>query len=361
MRIQLPVPYEITTSKKRSTRKEVILACGVDEFTLQTHSSVDVFEVANWQQAWNGPVCDEWTAPSTGNWSADFEQDGQISRLILVDGKFFSPLRFLDHVRSPVRPVEAKHFLQQMSRSQNLYNVVGEHLTSFKNGTWANLMSRGEFTAQIEETGSVPAINLKGRTADSDTRIEMKTKMQGWLDNLAVVDGIVWARIEEPVIAVYHRPDATILKIAERRDSANLERTSYFSLSDFDAALDTYQSYLDGVKTEERQVSHLKVLLPEALRFRAEEDQLLKKTELLVENLKQYVSAMPAEVAPYWFALRDDVAGCNGQADETRLEQLKEKALNLCAAINNSDADDKVKSMTQFGKAVVERWELRPI
>jgi hypothetical protein len=91
-----------------------------------------------------------------------------------------------------------------------------------------------------------------------------------------------------------------------------------------------------------------------------EEEQMLRKIELLVENLKEHLGAFPSEVAPYWYTLRDDLAECKLQADDTRLEQLKERALDLCAGINNSDMNDKIKSMALFGKAVAERWELRP-
>jgi hypothetical protein len=360
MRMELPVPYEIETSKKRSSRKETVLACEFHEFEIQEHSSLDVFEVANWQQAWNGPISDDWTAPATGNWKTDVDRDGQISRLILIDGKFFSPLRYIDNVRNPVGPVLAENFLRDMAQSKSLYNVTGEHLISFRNGTWANFMARSEFAAHIEENGNAPIVDLKGRTADSDTRDDMKAKMRSWLHKLAVVDGTVWAQIEEPVIAVYHQLRSTVLKIAERRDSANLERTSYFSLADFDAAFDLYQSHLDGIKSEERQVSHLTVLLPEALKFRMEEEQMLRKTELLVENLKEHLGSFPAEVAPYWYTLRDDLAECKLQADDTRLEKLKERALDLCAGINNSDMNEKIKSIALFGEAVAERWELRP-
>lgn len=360
MRVQLPVPYEVTTSSRRSTRLETILACDLHEFDIQEHSSLDVLEVAHWQQAWSGPISDEWTLPSTGNWKTDNEQDGQISRLILIDGKFFSPLRFIDNVRNPVRPVQADQFLSHMSRSENLYNVTGEHLISFKNGTWANFMARGDFARLIEEGGHATLPDLKGRIADSDTRNDMMTKMRAWLTRLAVVDGTVWAEIEEPVIAVYHMPKSTLLKIDEKRDSANLERTSYFSLTDFDAAFELYQSHLDGIKSEERQVSHLKVLLPEALKFRLEEEQLVRKVDLMVESLKEHLGVFPSAVAPYWYALRDDLEECKLQADDTRLEQLKERAVNLCSAINDSDMSDKIKSIASFGKAVAERWELRP-
>jgi hypothetical protein len=333
----------------------------MEDFEVQSHSPLDVFEVAVWQHAWNGPTTKDWRPPATGSWRADFEGNFQLARLIIIDGKFYSPLKYLNRVDATMGTVLATNFIPHILKSQHIYSVTGEYLTSFKSGTWANTLARGDFMNLLDESGTMPAPDLTNRSPISDTLEETKSSMRRWLDLLAVVDGMVWAQIEEPVVAVYHSPKATRIEVAEKRKSANAGRISYFSFNDFEAAVECYESHLGGEKEAYRDVANLTVLMPQAFKHRVEEDQLLAKVDHLVETLQISLPVFPKDVAPFWYELRDELAARKINATDEQLEILKERALDLCAAINNSNLDDKVKAKATIGITAAERWELRPI
>lgn len=94
MQITIPVPYKLVAriNRSRTGRTEEAITCTQETFSIRSEPSTDVHLVAEWQQKWNEPNRDQWTPNHSSNWLHDFQADNNLSRLIMIDGAFYSPL-----------------------------------------------------------------------------------------------------------------------------------------------------------------------------------------------------------------------------------------------------------------------------
>lgn len=363
MKITLPVPYEMNVrlEKSRVGRTEQVLACTSHTFEVDDHSSLDVHLVAEWQQAWNGALVEGWTPKASRNWLDDFKNDSALSRLIMIDGSFYSPLKVNWSGRHQVVSTTAEDIATPAWKIESIQTITGSYLHSLWYGEHPNLMSRGNFWEQFESLGRYEEPDLRFRTILESQEERMKLAVARWLKQFAIVDGLLWARIEEPVIGVFVLKDTVRMKVTDKRESANSENTSYFSFNDFDSAFDHFMTNVSG-RTAIQEISDLKVLMPEAFRMRVEAQELLKSTSYLLETIKPMLADLPSDVAPFWYALRDTRAGCTSLSSDDEMEQLKERTLDLAAAINNHpNAPAALKQMSSFSNQLVDRWDLRPL
>lgn len=218
------------------------------------------------------------------------------------------------------------------------------------------------FQEQHKSVENLP--DMTGRTEVSNDLDSMKGQIQRKLDSFVIVDNVVFRTVVEPVIAVYATKDQVKMMIAERRDSANSYTTSYFSLTDYQSALDHYQACCDTNpdRPASQEVSDVRIYRPAAFTMKVDNAELFKTTTQLLENTEKLVSKMPSSIAPLWFTVRDAFAGITLQSSDAELTQLSEAILALHdGVVNNANASDELKANCSIAAPAGQRWETRPI
>lgn len=360
MKVNLPVPYEfkVRLLKSRAGRSEDDMACSVEEFEIPSFSSADVHLVAEWRQSWrrDGRVRkDGDILPSSGDWAADFRTNASLARLALIDGKFYSPLRYTAALTA--RPLLIEDLADVFAKDPKTHTVMGDCLHPLFYGKYRRALKDIGF----KSLAAPITPDLRFREIIENHHEDARIAMLRWLQSVAVVDGVVFTQIAEPCIAVDVRADKKTIYIDEGRDSAS-EATTFFSLSDYEAAVDFYDNVTPGKSEVLRRVADVRVYVPHVLTNKIEETELLRSVRQLIEDVRHHLGDLPGDIAPYWYRLRDLNKEANATASETKLDRLKEAALDLSAAINNHAAtSDDVKALSDIGIRLSERWELRPL
>lgn len=365
MKIQLPVPYQIEAriNRSRINRTEEVLACVRGEFHVRDTSSMDVHLVAEWQQKWDRSIHAEWKPRATGNWLSDFHGDRNLSRLVMIDGSFYSPIK-ADFPNDPGKPYTVENLHTPSWQVQNVRNVIGRDFGAFWEGEYANLMCRGDFWNSPDASAPFPPPDMTNKTEISNRRSEMEASIQRWLERFVVIDGLLWTKIAEPVIGVFATKNSVEMKITERRDSANSYTTSYFSLKDFQSAYDHYHECLSSVpgRPASMEVADLRIHMPAAFQMNIETTELIKSATQLLETTEPFLGKMPADLAPFWFSLRDILATCSASSSETDLTKLGDSVLVLHDAVSqHHSATAPLKQACVIALPAAQRWELRPI
>jgi hypothetical protein len=362
MQIKLPVPYHIEAriNRSRTGRTEQLLACSYETFEIRSEPTSDVHLVAEWQQKWNHDNRDDWKPETTGNWLTDFKSDSNLSRLIVINGEFYSPLKA--KIDSDIwQPYTTKHFTANNIRETR--NILARELGGLHQNNYISRMNEGQFWPVTDhEQRTMP--DLTGRTEISNDLDKMKRWIKRKLDDFILIDDVVFRAVPEPVIGVFSTKDWLTMKITERRDSANSYTTSYFSLTDFQSALDHYQTCLETgpERPASLEITDLTVYLPAAFTMEIENAELLKTATQLLENTEKLVSKMPAEIAAMWFKVRDAYANASAINSEAELTHLSQSITNLHDGVMlHGSASEQLKEACSIGAPAGQRWETRPI
>ena len=362
MKITLPVPYKTVAriNRSRSDRTEEVLGCLENSFELRFEPAADVHVIAEWQQQWDGPNRDAWRPETSGNWLADFQADVNLSRIIMIDGTFYSPLKVKTH-NNGWQPYTVDDF--SLKSVMELRSVMNREYGGFYEGTYFELMTEGGFWPEPGET-SHRFPDLTGKTELGNDRDMMIRSIQSKLDSFVIIDNVVFRKIPEPVIGVFATKDHVKMKVAERRDSANAYTTSYFSLTDYQSAYDHYETKrLEGPDSPASlEITDVHIYMPAAFSLRVDDAELLKTGTQLLESTERLVSKMPSDIAPLWFTVRDALAAAKSKSSEAGLTTLGDAILALHTGVmRHHSASEDLKSACSIAEAAALRWETRPI
>jgi hypothetical protein len=159
---------------------------------------------------------------------------------------------------------------------------------------------------------------------------------------LVSIDGILYWRVQEPVIAVSnHRwrgtPAVSVsVHTGSRRFGASIDldetvlvsdplNTKFFSLSDIGRALDVADTYGNPVSVEIE--GEPDVLIPAALSFDPEFDAATRAAEYAIEGLKAGIARFDNPTIECWVAIRERYWRYLATGDRTIIEDLASEAL----------------------------------
>lgn len=364
MKITLPVGYsgKIYRQNARAAELRPFNGCHLLEVDIGECSSQDVHLIAEWHQNWcfaSAPVeVVSYKAAST--WIDDFKQSPSLARLIMVDGKFYSPMRQkeMPASRDFTHPIVAKDLYHQMLGRGSRQTLLGNHVDHmFADYSRAVSVAKGWNGYQAQAV--LPPDGFALESDDLDSQIKRVRRM---VAPLLFVDGMLWTEISEPCLVVRSEPTGARMCLGRKAEYRTADSEMIFSFCEYESA----QEFLVAnwkPKSITMTLSDLRVFKPEALTPSTDLDEVKRGVRQFMDDAGKLLPLVSRATADTWYDLRDAMKASRGKMSP-------QSATSMCVFIQrfvncaNSDAiklEAAERRTLELGKRIVDRWEMRPV
>lgn len=363
--IRLPIPYtvHVKTSRNGKDKHDTVAACEIGEFSIPEHDVEDLMIVGSWHQVWgveNYIGRDKLFDAEPGEWKKQFQAEPALTRLVLIDGKFYSPLKAAprDGAASFLLTDANLNSMLVMSDVYQGLSCSGYALSYFERGNpfRKNLVA----SDYLQNPGKPVSPSHKGKTRTHDTLGQVREHMTNLFGSLSVVDGMIWGEIDEPVLCLHQTREGVKLSIGMHGSWSGSDSVMYFSLNDYSIAKCIIDEHFSNGKVE-IEVEYLKIDLPEALRPSMEYDEVVRAVRRFRDLTKSSLSTYTKDTGRLWFEMNELLQAA--ELPEKIVEDVVSKVDIMAARL----PDEKVKDHDEASRAVrlakltVDRWNLRPV
>ncbi len=364
MKYILPVGYsgKIYRQNARMPDLRPFNGCHLLEVDIEECSSQDVHLLAEWHQNWNharAPV-EVVSYKAAKTWIDDFKKSPSLARLIMVNGKFYSPLRQkeLPSSREFTLPITASDLYQQMLGRGARQSMLGNNLDHmFDDYGRAVSASKGwnGFQAQAIQ----PPDGYALQSDDLDYQIR---RCRGLIAPFLLVDGMLWIEISEPCLVVRNEPTGARLCLGRKAEYRTPDYEMIFSFCEFESAQEFVAANWKP-KAVTTTVSDLRVFKPEAFTASTDLEEVKRGVKQFTEDAGKLLPLVSRSTADVWYDLRDAQKASRGKLSP-------HGATSMCTYIQRfvdcvlADAvklEANERRALELGKRIVDRWEMRPV
>jgi hypothetical protein len=375
--ITLPVPYTINATKGGGKAQKKQNFAGVDtcEFSIVEHSHQDVVVVGRWRQRFGPttPFTDKPTVADHDGWRQHFEADGAFNQMILIDGKLYSPLRSLDREGEVLVTFDRFRDLVQAGPDDRRFISAGAlGLTHFGGYGYRQQIAKTSYL----ESGLQPSEqSTEGWKRQNDTREREVWNMKVALGRVAVVDGMIWEQVAEPVITVEVKNDgAASLYLQGESDYFNPLTRFAFSLCDYDFANQFFEDNFTDLQRM-RYVNDVVVEAPQALKSSREALELRRSIDAFMTSIETYLPDLSRSTGLSWHKakglLGPELAGRYGEVGKGVVmsefdPEVVDEVVGLMTVIaerlgREIDRQADVAKIRLLAKLNADRWAMRPL
>lgn len=364
MKIEVPVPslMKLRINRSRTDRTEEFKACTTEAFELAEHSSVDVHLVAEWRQAWAKIARDPSIVPAQQDgWSEAFAADPELMRLVMIDGAYYSPLKCT--IRGSVPEfLRTENLSQVMAEAYDVYDYSGQNMNGFWYGIYKKLVGESGFVRHAGDVGQPVLPDMKGKTLVEESAGKVREGIISRLATMASIDGMVWARVNEPMLVLNFHDEQASIRVAEVGTLMTApDRAVAFSISDYGNAVEFVEANFPE-RVLKRQIDEPQVFAPKAFGTDIERDELLRCVEYMVEYAAQHLKILPQKAGNAWYVLRDLHEEFGENPDGTALDNMSAAARDFAIEMSAGSFKEKLlKDLGPTGMMLTERWALRPV
>ncbi len=371
--IRLPIPYTVFLSVERNGKVNKSQTQGVDigDFEIPEYEPDDVKVIASWEQAWGSenaigrePLFE--AAPE--EWKKTFQSRPALNRLIMIDGEFYSPLKLAPRDGVSTYLVTDANFQSAIILSSKIYETLactGAVSTYFDQSSpyQRNLKSSN----YLANEGKVINPSHKGKRRDGDTLEHVREAMKAILSNMAVIDGMIWTQIAEPVLRLSISGEEAALSVSHE-PVGHIDTAMFFSIADFDIAVETLAANFTHDKIR-INIADIQIDHPEVLRPSMEYDEAVRGVRRFFALTRASVAQYTKEAGKLWFGLKEilgdgivseDLTLSEGDMDKA--VAMVEKMAALLPSEGIKDVHDRERARAvALAKLTVDRWRMRPV
>ncbi|MDW9481807.1 hypothetical protein GOB57_24470 [Sinorhizobium meliloti] len=313
MKIQLPFIYWAEAVVGRKRNADTLNYLGTVE--------ADIPEIS----ADMAPVAVSWASTNSAN---------RAHEVRIYDGGFYVPAAKLqrDRERFPASMLSDVSRLDE-DAARGVSVMLGHRLGE---QAWHDLAKfTGPKATDVPQTKDIKTLVSSG---ENKARAAAEEVAAGLLS----IDGILYWRVQEPVIAVSNHlwrgtPTVSVsIHTGVRRFGAAIDldepilisdplNTKFFALSDMVKALDAAHAY--GNPVDVKIDGEPEVLIPAALSFDPEFDAATRTAEYAVEGLRSGIARFDRPTIECWVAIRERYNEYLATGDRTVIEDLASEAL----------------------------------
>jgi hypothetical protein len=364
MKITLPVGYsgEIRRLNARTPDIRPFSGCHLLDVEIDECSSQDVHLIAEWHQGWRFGNAAVNAVPykASKSWLEDFRVSPSLARLIMVDGKFYSPLRQKETLSSQdyTHPIVPKDLHYQFLGRGTRQSFLGESLEHiFEDYERAVRSARGWDGYKAHAV--LPPDGFALQSDDLDLRLRRTREL---FAQFLFVDGMLWIETTEPCLVVRTGAIGERLCLGRRKEYRTADHEMIFSFCEYDSAVD-FMSANWKAKDIIATVSDFQVFRPEVLTASTDLEEVKRGVKQFTEDAGKLLPHVSRESGDAWYDLRDALKGSRGKMSP-------HGATSMCTLIQrflDSVNRDAVKleashhRVLGLGKRVVDRWEMRPV
>jgi hypothetical protein len=370
--IRLPIPYTVHMHTERNGKPNRTTASGVEigTFTIPEYELDEIKVVATWEQKWgqenrigHPPLFDS----EPDEWKKAFQASPAMNRLIMIGDQFYSPLK--QSLRNEVGTYLTTdgNFLSAMIASTQTYETVicqGAVSTYFgKSSAYQTNLQKSGYSHNDPQPVKP---STKGKQRDGDTLEHVREAMQQVLASFALIDGMLWVPISEPSLRLASNTTEATLAVSHGPSDASYDHAMFFSLSDFDIAVDILSSHFDHDKIR-IDVADIRIVHAENLQPSMEYDEAVRGVRRFFSLTRSSVPTYSKQAGSLWFGLKellgDGIASEQLSLSEDKMESavdMVEKMAGLLPAEKVSDERDRDRAVA-LAKIAVDRWRLRPV
>ena len=364
MKFVLPVGYsgKIYRENARVQDLRPFNGCHLLEVDIAECSSQDVHLLAEWHQNWNYARAEVEVAPykASKTWVDDFKQSPSLARLIMVDSKFYSPLRQkeLPSSREFTLPIAAEDLHQQMLGRGSRQSILGNNLDHMFDDYGRSVTASKGWNGYRSEA-IVPPNGFALNSDDLDMRIK---HCRNLIEPFLIVDGMLWIEITEPCLVVRNEPTGARLCLGRKAEYRTPEYEMIFSFTEYESAQE-FMAANWKPKATTATVTDLRVFKPEAFTTSTDLDEVKRGVKQFFEDAGKLLPFVSRRTADVWYDLRDALKASRGKMSP-------HGATSMCAYIQRfvdcvgQDAikmEAKEHRTLELGKRIVDRWEMRPV
>lgn len=362
--VKLPIPYTIKVENQRlkTVKQESLGACDVREFEVPEYGVDDVIVVASWHQRWgreNYIGQQPLFSAEAGEWKKQFQAEPALSRVVMIDGKFYSPLKLAPRDGTATYLMTAENFESAM-RLTDVYEMLsttGEALTYFdkKSPFRQNLEKSG----YLKDEGRPVLPSHKGKTRVSDNLEIVGEMVASYLSELAVVDGVVFGQIAEPVLVLRHNDADATLSVGSADRFASAESEMYFNINDYDIACDFLGEHFAGKFS--LNVAAVQIDLPEAFGPSKEYDQVISAIPSFLNATRSDLPTYTEETGMAWYEIQ--ALHAEKPLSEERIEAIVDHIEIMVTRLPQETVkyEDLTPKRVRLGAMIADRWRMRPV
>jgi hypothetical protein len=370
--IRLPIPYTVHMHTERNGKPNRTTASGVEigMFTIPEYNLDEVKVVATWDQKWgqenrigHAPLFDS----QPDEWKKAFQASQAMNRLIMIGDQFYSPLKQSLRKEVGTYLTTDGNFLSAMIASTDIYETVtcqGAVSTYFGKSSPYQMNLQKSGYSHNDPKPVKPS--SKGKIRDGDTLEHVREAMQQVLGSFALIDGMVWVPINEPTLRLGSNSTEASLTVSHSPSEASYDHAMFFSLSDFDIAVDILSSHFEHDKVR-INVANIRIAHAENLQPSMEYDEAVRGVRHFFALTRSSVPTYTKQAGSLWFQLKellgDSISSGQQSLSETTMEtavDMVEKMAALLPAEKVKDERDRDRAVS-LAKIAVDRWRLRPV
>jgi hypothetical protein len=342
-KIVMPFSYSICLQKagRKGPQYKNCAAVDVAEFNIPEYSSDDIVPVARWRQRWkhDKPISAEISSSLQDAWQEQFVADEASAQIVLIDGKLYGPVKTVDD-------------------GVSLLTVGARCVERYDSGSFREAIVQSGYLENGKQPSKETYEGWKKRYDDRDARFEV-TKHD--LVHLAVVDGIVFAPVQQPVLIVeFDDRGYGGIWIGQPSPYINPRRHFVFDLMDYESALSFVEANFDPDKSK-ICIQDVVVAVPEALSKTSELHYPIQATMAFFEDIEPFLPELDRTTGAHWYkakALLKAGESLTAEGMDQVVEHMEYIAQRLPQEFPSS-AD--VKRFSNTAKLAADRWTLRPL
>jgi hypothetical protein len=365
MKITVPLAYQMRVRPTRNPNAfpTPIYAWQPVEIEVPDYSSDDIHLVAEWRQEFGKLALGAPSKRSAARWDQALDEDPNLVRLVLIDGRFHVPLRSLHRNENPtLSVVRASDFNHGLRTSGKAYALGDEAYSTFEQQL--DLLRRTDYSRHSTVEEGRP--DLHGKSVVQDDFILQRDNFAKVTEQFAFVDGVLFVEVSEPVLILARRTDEdkdvdqVRLKVGVAKDYAWPSVEMYFPLTQFDDAVSTLEEHW-AAENRGLAVTDVRIFSHQALSSTLERDEADRSIRHYLRETGAILPLMELDQATSWFHMRDQVRVQEDEAltDDQR-DRLSEGVVELSCQIQDiTELNAHQRNIVRFGKILANRWQMR--
>jgi hypothetical protein len=360
-KITMPFSYSICLQKagRKGPQYKNCAAVDVAEFNIPEYSSDDVVPVARWRQRWkhDKPIPPQSSTGVLDTWQDQFLADEALAQIILIDGKLYGPVKAVDDA---VSLLTVDNFRQtvEMAGDRRFLTVGARCVDQYDTASFRETMVQSGYLENGKQPSKETYEGWKKRYDDRDARFEV-TKQN--LVELAVVDGILFAPVEQPVLIVeFDTEGRGGVWIGQPSPYINPRRQFIFDLTDHEGARCFVEGNFDPDKSR-ICVQDVVIEVPEVLSRTPELRYPIQATTAFFEDIESFLPELERTTGAHWYKAKAILkAGDNLTADQ--MDQVVSHMEYIAQRLPEEfPSAAEAKRISNTAKLAADRWTLRPL
>jgi hypothetical protein len=364
MKITLPVGYsgKIYRQNARAVDLRPFSGCHLLEVEIEECSSQDVHLVAEWHQNWRFASAAVEITPykAATTWLDDFRQSPSLARLIMVDGKFYSPMRQKEAPSSSdfTHPIVAKDLHYQMLGRGSRQTILGKNLDHMF-ADYSRAVSAAKGWTGFGVQAVLPPEGFAFQSDDLETQLR---RVRDLIAPLLFVDGMLWIEIEEPCLVVRNEATGSRLCLGRKAEYRTAAHEMIFSFCEYDSAMD-FMAANWKPKRINATLAELRVFKPEVFTNSTDLEEVKRGVKQFTDDAGKLLPRVSRSTADAWYDLRDGLKASRGKMSTHVATSMCTFIQRFLDALSNETIKIEApeRRTLELGKRIVDRWEMRPV